>query len=327
MRSARIILAVAVIFSLTLVNVHPAKAAEMELKAICWLPKNHPLTAMLPTWIQRVDTQLKGTLRINWVGGSEVMPGFNQPEALRKGIFQLAFIPTAFYYSMLPEADAISLSPYDFKKEREKGGIWDYMVDRHKKINMVPLATIYYDPFLLYVKKPVTKLDDLKGLRMRTAAKYDRMMKKMGIVPVTVEAGETYTALQRGVVDGFGWPTIGPRELGWLENTKYVIDVPFYSRPNGLIIMNLDIWNKLTKDAQAKLVEISTKFDLDMKAYFLEAIDKEQKEWDKIGVKKIKFSAEDTKKFGEIADSATMEDLEKKAPNEAKTIRKILGLP
>jgi TRAP-type C4-dicarboxylate transport system substrate-binding protein len=185
---------------------------------------------------------------------------------------------------MLPEADAISLSPYDFKKEREKGGIWDYMVERHKKINMMPLATVYYDPFLLYVKKPVSKLDDLKGLKMRTAAKYDRMMKKMGIVPVTVEAGETYTALQRGVVDGFGWPTIGPREMGWLENTKYAIDAPFYSRPNGLIMMNLDVWNKLPKDAQAKLVEISTKFDYDMKAYFVGAIEKEQKEWDKIGV-------------------------------------------
>ena len=103
---------------------------------------------------------------------------------------------------------------------------------------------------------------------MRTAAKYDKMMKKLGIVPVTIEFGETYTALQRGVVEGFGWPTIGPREWGWLENIKYVIDIPFYARQNTFILMNLDAWNKLPKDAQEKLIDITMKFEPEMKAYF-----------------------------------------------------------
>ena len=119
------------------------------------------------------------------------------------------------------------------------------MVERHKKINMMFLGTWLYDPFYLYTKKAVSKLDDLKGLKLRTAAKYDKMMKKLGIVPVTIEFGETYTGLQRGVVEGFGWPTIGPREWGWLENVKYVIDIPFYARQNTFFLMNLDTWNKL----------------------------------------------------------------------------------
>ena len=51
------------------------------------------------------------------------MAAFNQPEAIRKGIFQMGFIPAAYYNGMLPEADAISLSMLDFKQEREKGGL------------------------------------------------------------------------------------------------------------------------------------------------------------------------------------------------------------
>jgi TRAP-type C4-dicarboxylate transport system substrate-binding protein len=302
-------------------------AAETELKAVGFLPKDHKLCAMIPVWIDRVNAELKGTLKVNWVGGPEVMAPFNQPEAVRNGIFQIGFLPAAYYSGILPEADAISLSRYDFKKEREKGGIWDYMVEHHRKINMMLLGTWLYDPFYLYVRKPVTKLDDLKGLKMRTAAKYDKMMKRLGMVPVTIESSETYTALQRGVVDGFGWPTIGPRELGWLENTKYVIDVPFYARQNTFILMNLDAWNKLPKDAQVKLEDITVKFEGDMKAYFEKAIAQEKAEMAKIGVKRIKFSPEDTRKYLEAADDSFLEDLDKKMPDQVKILRPLLGLP
>jgi len=302
-------------------------AAEMELKAISFLPKDHKLCAQIPVWINDVNTEMKGVLRVNWMGGPEVMAAFNQPEALRKGIFQVGFIPAAYYNGILPEADVISLSRYDFKKEREPGGLWDYMIEHHRKINMMPLGTWLYDPFYLYVKKPVTKLDDLKGLKMRTAAKYDKMMKKLGIVPVTIEFGETYTALQRGVVDGFGWSSIGPRDWGWLENTKYVIDIPFYARQNVFILVNLDVWNKLPKDAQAKLTNITVRFEPQMKAYFEKAIQAERAETEKIGVKRVKFSPEDTKRFLDTADDAFLEDLAKKMPeDQIKLMRKLCGL-
>jgi TRAP-type C4-dicarboxylate transport system substrate-binding protein len=300
--------------------------AETQLKAISFLPKDHKLCAMIPVWIDRVNKELKGVVKINWVGGPEIMAAFNQPEAVRKGIFQVVFTPAAYYGGMLPEADAISLSRYDFKKEREKGGLWDYMVERHKKINMIPLGTWLYDPFYLYVKKPVTKLDDLKGLKLRTAAKYDKFMKRLGIVPVTIEFGETYTALQRGAVEGYGWPTIGPRDWGWLDNVKHVIDIPFYARQNTFMLMNLDAWQKLPKDVQAKIIDITVKFEPDMKAYFEKAIASEKIEMEKLGVKRIKLSPEETKKYLELADSAFFEDLEKKVPDQVKILKNIMGL-
>lgn len=297
----------------------------MELKAVSFLPKDHRLCAQIPVWLDRVNAELKEILKINWVGGPEVMPPFEQPEAVRKGIFQVGFLPAAYYIGILPEGDAISLSKYDFKKEREMGGLWDYFVERHKKINMMLIGTWLYDPFYLYVKKEVKGLGDLKGLKMRTAAKYDKMMLKLGMVPVTVQFGETYTALQRGVVDGFGWPTIGPREWGWLEYCKFVIDIPFYSRQNTFMLMNLDVWQKLPKTAQEKMIEITIKYEPEMKAYFEKEIEKEKKEMEKLGVKRIKFSMEETQKYIDTANYAFLEDLEKKVPEEVKILKKLMG--
>jgi TRAP-type mannitol/chloroaromatic compound transport system substrate-binding protein len=41
--------------------------------------------------------------------------------------------------------------------------------------------------------------------------------------------GEVYTALERGVVDGYGWPTAGIFDLGWHEKTKFRVDPGFYT--------------------------------------------------------------------------------------------------
>lgn len=301
-------------------------AQPKEMKAVSFLPKDHRLCAMIPKWIDLVNGELKDVLKINWVGGPEVMPPFDQPEAVKKGIFQVGFMPAAYYGGLLPAADAISLSKYDFKKEREKGGVYDYFIEMHKKINMMLLGTWLYDPFYLYVKKPIKGIDELKGLKMRTAAKYDKMMLKLGMVPVTVQFGETYTALQRGVVDGFGWPTIGPREWGWLEFSKCVVDVPFYARQNTFMLMNLDTFNGLPKPVQDKLAQISATFETEMKAHFDKAIEAEKKEMEKLGVTRIKFSPEETKKYQDTANDAFWEDLAKKVPEqELKALKKLLG--
>ena len=144
---------------------------------------------------------------------------------------------------------------------------------------MMYLGTWLYDPFYLRINKPIKSIDDLKGVKMRTAALYDRFMKKLGIIPVTVKFGETYTALERGLVDGFGFATLGPRDWGWLKHCKYIIDIPFYTRQNALILMNLDVWNSLDQKTRDKINQITIEFEPEMVAYFKEQI---ANEWKKI---------------------------------------------
>ena len=62
-----------------------------------------------------------------------------------------------------------------------------------------------------------------------------------------------------------------------------------------------------------------------MKTYFEKAIDTEKKEMDKLGVKRIKLSAEDTKKYLEAADNSLWEDYEKKVPDQVQTLKKLTG--
>ena len=310
---------------LCLTIISPALAATKTLKAVSFVPKNHPLCAMIHVWVDRVNEQFKDVVKIDWVGGPEVIPGFDQAEALRSNSVQVAFNPTAYYAPLLPEGNAFTLSKLTMQEERKPGGFFDYMVERHKRIGMMYIGTWLYDPFWLRINKPIKTIDELKGVKMRTSALYDRMMKKLGIVPVTVQFGETFTALERGLVDGFGWSTLGPADWGWLNNCKYIIDIPFYTRQNTLILMNLDVWNGLGKEVQDKLMDITVKFEPEMEAYFKGKINAEWERYEKMGIKRIKFSPEDTKKFLDVAYGAEWEDLEKKVPDLIPALKKLTG--
>ena len=280
---------------------------------------------MIHVWVNRVNDKCKDAIKIDWVGGPEVIPGFDQAEALRKNTVQVIFNPTAYYAPIFPEGNAFPLSKLTMQEERKPGGFYDFMVKRHKRIGMMFIGTWLYDPFYLRVNRPVKSVKDLKGLKMRTAALYDKMMKKLGMIPVTVKFGDTYTALERGLVDGFGWATLGPADWGWLKNCKYIIDIPFYTRQNTLILMNLDVWNSLGKKVQDEIMDITVKFEPDMVAYFKKAIAKEWEKYDKMGIKRIKFSPEDTKIYLDAAYNSMWEDLEKKIPDLVPTLKKLTG--
>ena len=56
---------------------------------------------------------------------------------------------------------------------------------------------------------------------------------------MTTAPGEVYTALERGVIDGYGWPIHALFDLNWQEKTKFRVDPGFYNAEVSLV-MNLD---------------------------------------------------------------------------------------
>ena len=308
-----------------ILSVHLAFAGEVTFKAVAFIPKNHPLMSQTIVWADMINKELAGKVKINYVGGPEVIPGMQQVEAVRNGVIDIAFNPAAYYQNILPEGGAFILSKYSPTEERKPGGFYDYMVKRHENINCRYIGRMMWMPFYLWPKKDVKTLDDLKGIKMRTSALYDRFMKALGIVPVTISAGDTYTALERGTVQGFGWPNMGPRGRGWLEVVKNVIDLPFYGSNNVTAIMNLDKWNQLPKDVQDQIMTSTAKFEQKMLDHFVSATEKEWVELDKAGINRIKFSEAENKKYIDLAYQVEWDNLAQKVPDLIADLKKVTG--
>ena len=176
-------------------------------------------------------------------------------------------------------------------------------------------------PFHLYVSKemPLSKPDDLKGLRFRGQPNYNAIFKNYGIAGVNIAAPEVYTALERGVVQGYGWPLWGINDFGWDKLTKMRIDPGFYNVVVN-ILMNKTKYDSLTA-AQRKVIDDAVAwFEADSVRYTNEttkaALDLQEKQ----GIKVVNFGPE----FKKIAVDLYWDDLKKLSPESIGKIQALL---
>jgi TRAP-type C4-dicarboxylate transport system substrate-binding protein len=106
-------------------------------------------------------------------------------------------------------------------------------------------------PSRIHTKKPVNKLDDLKGMKIRATGTVSRIVAALGATPVAMPMPDTYDALSRGVVEGVVCP-IEALE-GWKLGEVVKFTTQNTSTANSIaqfVVMNKDTWNALPPDIQ-----------------------------------------------------------------------------
>ena len=193
------------------------------------------------------------------------MPPFEVGNAVRTKVVDIANVTGAFYTNLMPEADGFKLIGKPMSEQR-KNGTWAFINELHnQKLNSHYLARQFHNvPFHIYLNKKIDKLD-FTGLKIRVTPVYKDIVEAIGGTTVTTAPGEVYTALERGVVDGYGWPVTGIFDLGWEKVTKFRMEPAFYSVEVNVLV-NLDAWKGLT-DAQKKVLSDA--------ALWLEGLDSE----------------------------------------------------
>src|SRR5438128_4788334 len=252
MRGTRLTGIAAIICALSGLGGWPAAAQEITLRAVTSFAEGTQFSKNFERFIQKVNADGKGTVQINYIGGPRAMPPFEVGNAVRTKVIDIANVTGAFYTNLMPEADALKLISKPAAEQR-KDGTFAFIEQLHnEKLNAHYLARQFHNvPFHIYLNKKIDKLD-FTGLKIRVTPVYKDIVEAMGGTTVTTAPGEVYTALERGVVDGYGWPITGVFDLGWEKVTKFRLEPPFYSVEVGVLVY-MDLWTGLT-DAQEKVL-------------------------------------------------------------------------
>jgi TRAP-type C4-dicarboxylate transport system substrate-binding protein len=195
----------------------------------------------------KMQLHLSGTLQINpaditkAVGEGIVQFGddlFNSGNIPLAGIPRLPMLVQS--YEDFEKAAAV-LAPYIEKSFADKGS--------------TVLAAYSYPMQVVWGKKKLENLDDIKGLKLRVAApEQGEFVRRFGGTSITMSAPEVPSALDRGVVDGIF--TAGVGAVLWKDLLKYgyliVVNVN-----NSYIIANTEAYKKLSPDLQAKLKKVA----------------------------------------------------------------------
>jgi len=220
-----------------------AAAQEVTLKAVNAFQEGTYYARNFERFVKKVNDEGKGILQINYLGGPKAIPTLEQGAALRNGVVDLANTATSFMASVSPESLSVNYATVPWAELRRNGA-----VDALNKL-MMEKGLYYYAraadgvPYHIYLNKRIDKAD-LTGLKIRIAPIYREFFSKLGASVMQIAPGEVFTALDRGVVDGYGWPLLGIFDLGWHEKTKYRVDPGFYNLEVG-IIFSAKSWNAL----------------------------------------------------------------------------------
>jgi TRAP-type C4-dicarboxylate transport system substrate-binding protein len=152
---------------------------------------------------------------------------------------------------------------------------------------------------------------------------YLQVIKGLGGNPVVIPPTEVYVALERNVVDGYCWPSVGIGDWGWQKQTKYVVDPGFYNVPNPLLV-NLKTWNNLPQKLRDLLAEAAVDGEKSVVAYFDDLAKKERPILLKDGIQVIDLPPAEKEKFLKVAYEEGWKDILGKSPQVGAKLKELL---
>lgn len=306
-----------------------AVADEVVLKSVSTWPSSYAVVKEYLRFVERVNEAGKGVVRIEHAGGPEVVPADQQDTAIRNGVFDIQFGAASYYSGVVPEADALKASELTPVEARKAGaidvlsGIW------RKKLNAEVLAWMSGGiGFYLYLTEAPKLTDeglpDLRGLKLRSSSAYKDWFEAMGATNVMMAPPETFSAFERGMVNGLAATAINFRDVGVTKFIKARVS-PSVWQIDTLIVMNAGKFEILSEAARKVLVDAAIAQEAQtMVAYRIQA-DEEAAEIAKSGVQLIELSADAGAKYKALAHQLVWERLARNVPENADALRRALS--
>ena len=304
-------------------------AGPVTLKLVSFLPKDQEFSFGIGWFVERVNQQSNGDITIDYLGGPEVIPTNEQPEACRTGVVDIVVTPSTVFEPLLPEGRCFHLSQIRAWEEREPAsGFYDFMVEKHKSVNLFYLGRAMGEwGFHLWTNFPVNNIrEDLKGHSVAlTSPSSEEFMRRLGLSIVMVSMMDLFTSVERGVVDGYTYPVSG-LFFGLHEVTPYAIDIRFGTAENVLYIMNLDKWNSLSKQQQELLMNVMEGLERDGLVRDQQLYGEFRQAFVDGGTEFLQFSPADTQWFLDLYYDAEWDETAKKVGQEtADKMREMLA--
>jgi TRAP-type transport system periplasmic protein len=299
-------------------SVNEGRAKVLVNAVSCW-PINHVGNDYYRELIKRINEKCKGEVEVKLLGGPEVVAVFDQLKAAGTGVVDMIHGDPNYWAGIVPEGGILTMAKHNSEVQIiRESGLLDPMTQAYRERGKVFFvgATWIGMPFYVMTNKPVSKLDDVKGLKLRGIGGIaDVLLGELGASVVKIASAETYEGLQRGIVDGALRNTISLVEFKEYEVMKYIISPPVAS-PFGAVFIGDGKWNSIPKNLQAVIRETMIATESEANKYY-NTMDKTRlKEvLEKHGMKFVQLGDKDTARLNDIRGGNTLRDwFQKRSP-------------
>ena len=232
----------------------------VELTYSIFFPPTHSQCKAGISWAEEIEKRTGGKIKITPYPGGTLTAANQCYDGVVKGISDIGMSCFAYTRGRFPIMAAVDL-PHGYINGRVATRVANEFARTMAPQELADVKVLYihaHGPGLLSTKKPVRTLEDMRGLKIRSTGLSANIVEALGGAPVAMPQGDTYEALQKGVVEG----TFSPIETlkGWRQ--AEVIDYTTQCTGIGyttamFVVMNLDKWKSLPKELQKIVEEVS----------------------------------------------------------------------
>lgn len=250
--------------------------ADMTLKIAEIHPAGYPTVVAQENMGKNIEKATNGELKFRMFSGGVLGSEKEVVEQVQLGAVQMTRVSLGTLGPVVPDVNVFNMPfvfrDHDHMRKVIDGEIGQEILDKitNSEFNMVGLAWMDGGVRNLYTKKPVRKLEDLKGMKIRVIGNpmFIETFNALGASGIAMDTGEIFSALQTGVVDGAENNPPTMLEHNHFRNAKYYTLTGHLILPEPIVISKAT-WNKLTPEQQETV-----------KKYAKEAQFDERKLWD-----------------------------------------------
>jgi TRAP-type C4-dicarboxylate transport system substrate-binding protein len=233
-----------------------AAQAQTVLTASSWLAPTHILSETQKDWCAQLEQKTAGKAKCNILPRAvTAAPGTF--DAVRNGLADLSFTvqgytPGRFVTTQMAEV------PFLGNSSETVSAAYQRMYDKYPAIaaehqGVKVLAVYTHGPGIVFnTKRPITKIDDLAGLKFRVGGgMVNEISKALGMNVTLKPAPESYELLSAGVMDGTLFPAESVESFKIDKVIKYGTTFPggLYNT-SFVFMMNQAIYDKLPADVK-----------------------------------------------------------------------------
>lgn len=232
-------------------------AQALEIKFADIHPAGYPTVVAEESMGKALTKETNGELTFKYFPGGVLGSEKEVIEQAQVGAIQMTRVSLGIVGPVVPDVNVFNM-PFIFRDQAHMravidGEVGDAILDKitNSEFGLVALAWMDGGTRNIYTKKPVRKLEDLKGMKIRVQGNpmFIETINAMGGNGIAMDTGEIFSALQTGVIDGAenNPPTL--LEHNHFQNAKYYSLTGHLILPEP-IVMSKITWEKLTPDQQ-----------------------------------------------------------------------------
>ena len=231
-----------------------AWAQEFQLTYASPYTEQHPYGAADVEWIARIAEQTDGRVEITPYWGGALISSREGVDELAAGVADMSYIAPIYARSGYDMNRLVPGMFYGYTDPEQVLDVYMDLVEDYPVFNeeLEGIHVLGYNVgtpmHLLLRSAPVESLEDLQGLRIRSAVDFIGPLAAYGAEGVTMPMTETYPALERGVVDGVIAPYEALKSLSFAEVVDYYSELPHSRGAYPSRAMNQAKWDALPDD-------------------------------------------------------------------------------